>query len=41
VSLSRKLGNLKEDEIVPDATAPSLSVLRKIIEEIERAFQHP
>ena len=35
VSLSRKLGNLKEEEIVPDATVISLSILKKVIRELE------
>ena len=35
VSISRKLGNLAADEIVPDATITSLSMLKQIIEEQE------
>ena len=35
VSLSRKLGNLREDEIVPDARITSLGMLVKAIKELE------
>jgi putative hydrolase of the HAD superfamily len=37
VSLSRRLGNLNKDQIVPDGTITSLAMAIKAIEELEKA----
>ena len=38
VSISRKLGNLREEEIVPDRTVTSLALAVEAIKELERQF---